>query len=515
MNDPFNIVIVGGGTAGWMTAAALAAMVPETMARVRLVESDEIGTVGVGEATLPQMKDFNDMIGVIESDMMQQTNATFKLGIEFVDWGYQGSSYIHPFGVHGDSIGGVAFHHQWLRALLAGEDGIGNIEDFSYAIRAARSAKFDFPSTEPGEINSTYSYAYHFDASLYAAFLRKFAERRGVQRTEGKVVDVSLNGNTGNIETIALESGDVIAGDLFIDCSGFRALLIGKALENDYEPWTDWLPCDRAVAVPCQRADTDLLPYTRATARQAGWTWRIPLQHRTGNGYVYSSQFVSDDEAASTLLAALDGEPTADPRFLNFTAGRRKVSWDRNCVAIGLSSGFLEPLESTSIYLIQAAIINLLKNFPRNHIEPAQVAEFNRLVDLEYERVRDFLILHYYANTRDDAELWRYCRSMQIPDSLEQKLSLFRQRGHIDIYHHGLFSPASWLSVYLGQGVRPTGYDPMAENMPLERTVAEIRSTGQRIADRVTIMPGHDDFIRDYCPATAPEKVMARLGAAQ
>jgi tryptophan 7-halogenase len=507
VNRPLDVVIVGGGTAGWMTAAALVGVLTPEQCRVRLVESDEIGAIGVGEATLPQMREFNDLIGVVESEMMRSTNATFKLGIEFVDWGFRGSSYIHPFGTHGQAMGGVAFHHQWVRATQAGFES--GIEDFSYAIVASRQNRFDVPAPDPDAINSTYNYAYHFDAGLYARYLRAFAEARGLKRTEGKVVDAALDPQTGDVASIRLESGAVIAADLFIDCSGFRGLLIGQAMQSPFEDWTRWLPCDRALAVPTERTGP-LFPYTRSTALEAGWQWRIPLQHRTGNGYVYSSAFISDDEAASRLLGNLDGVPLAEPKAIRFRSGRRTRSWAGNCIAIGLASGFLEPLESTSIYLTQVAIMTLLKLFPRPRIDPALAGEFNRIIDNEYDRVRDFLILHYHANTRKDGALWRHCREMDIPDTLREKMALFEHRGHIAQYRAGLFSPPSWLSVFLGQGMRPAGYHPMADGLPLETVKAEMTALRRTIRDRVEAMPDHDAFVRGYCAGAAP----IRAGAA-
>jgi len=501
---PLEIVIVGGGTSGWMTAAALSGVLKPNQARIRLVESDEIATIGVGEATLPQIKDFNDYIGVIEFEMMRRSNATFKLGIEFVDWGFQGSSYIHPFGSHGRPLGGAHFHHHWLRAKQNGH--VSDIEEYCYAIVASRRCKFDFPGADPAAINSSYSYAYHFDAFLYAQFLRAFAEARGLERIEGKIVDVALNGETGAINSVKLQSGAEIAGDLFIDCSGFRALLIGQALNNGYEDWTKWLPCDRALAVPCARGG-EFTPYTRSTAREAGWQWRIPLQHRTGNGYVFASAFTSDDRAAEVLLTNLDGAALADPKPIRFAAGRRTTSWDKNCIAIGLASGFLEPLESTSIYLIQVAVLNLLSLFPRAAIAPELATEFNRRMDVEYARVRDFLILHYHANTREDSDLWRYCRNMPIPDSLIEKLALFRHRGFVAPYKDGLFAPPSWLTVFLGQGVAPGGYDRMADNMALDDALREMESIRGAIAERVNAMPTHADFIADYCPSVADQRL--------
>ena len=504
MHAPLKVVIVGGGTAGWMCAAALVGAAGPGVCEVRLVESDEIGIVGVGEATLPQIKEFNDYIGVVEADFMRQTNATFKLGIEFVDWGFKGSSYIHPFGVHGKPMGGVPFYQYWTRALQNGRADA--IEDFCLPIVAGRRNRFDFPTLDEGGINATFAYAYHFDANLYAGFLRGFAEPRGLRRTEGKVVDIALRPTDGHVASITLQSGEVVEGDLFIDCSGFRSLLMGHALGVEYEDWTHWLPCDRAMAVPCERSGP-LTPYTRSTALAAGWQWRIPLQHRTGNGYVYASRFISDDEAAATLLANLDGAALDDPRPLRFQAGRRKASWARNCIAVGLASGFLEPLESTSIYLIQIAITNLLKLMPGKAVDPALVTEFNRLMDVEYERVRDFLILHYHANTRDDAPLWAHCREMDVPDSLRQKMALFQHRGHIRKYKDGLFAPPSWLSVFVGQGLRPVHYDPLVDNLPYERMVARMDQLRTEVAQAADDMTDHAAFVAAYCASPAAVRV--------
>jgi tryptophan 7-halogenase len=500
MPEPIEFVIVGGGTAGWMAAAALVCSTDSRQCRVTLIESDEIGSVGVGEATLPQMKEFNDFVGIIESDMMQKTNASFKLGIEFRDWGYTGSAYIHPFGTFGRRMGGADFLHQWVRAKQRGR--VEGIEAYSYAIQACRQARFDFPVDDQAALNSTYAYAYHFDASLYARFLRQFAEPRGLTRVEGRIVDVNRHAETGHIQSVSLQSGATVAGDYFIDCSGFRSLLLDQALKVPFEDWSQWLPCDRAVAVPCERSPR-LIPYTRSTAKAAGWQWRIPLQHRTGNGYVYCSDFISDDDAARSLLQNLDGEPQADPRVLKFKAGRRKLSWQGNCIAAGLSSGFLEPLESTSIYLIQIAIMNLMKLFPNKQPDPILVEEFNRRVDFEYERVRDFLILHYFLNKRDDSELWRHCRNMDVPESLQQKMSLFRHRGYIDKYRYGLFAPPSWIAVFLGQGLEPRHYEPIADSLLLDDVVASMQELSASIARRVQMMPDHGSFLADYCPAAA------------
>jgi tryptophan halogenase len=505
MREPLRVVILGGGTAGWMAAVGLVSMLPRQHYRVTLVESEEIGIVGVGEATLPQMKNFNDLIAIDEAEMMRATRATFKLGIEFVDWGYLGSSYIHPFGIHGSAGSGLAFHHSWLRSLGAGRDW--NIEDFSFAIAAARANRFDFPAAGRPTINSTYSYAYHFDASLYAAYLREVAERRGAERIEGKVADVEQDAANGNIRALVMESGNRVEGDFFIDCSGFRSLLLGNRLNVEWEDWSKWLPCDRALAVPTERQG-DLTPYTRSTAMDAGWRWRIPLQHRTGNGYVFSSSFIDEDRAAEALLASLDSKPLAEPRLLKFSAGRRTKSWDRNCVALGLASGFLEPLESTSIYLIQIAIMHLLPLMPAGRADPRLIDEFNRRMDVEYDRIRDFLILHYHLGARDDAEIWRYCRNMDVPDSLKRRIALFRHSGYIEDYRDGLFNPPSWLSVLLGQGLTPEHYHPLAEGTPTERLLDELDALRSEIQDRVDEMPKHATFIGRYADAHEASSAM-------
>jgi len=496
MSEQLKIVIVGGGTAGWMTAAALMGVATEKVCQLVLIESDQLGTVGVGEATLPQMKDFNDYIGINEADMMQKTNATFKLGIEFVNWGYKGSSYIHPFGKFGEPISGVDFHQMWSR--VKGLDGIEPIEAYSFAVQACRHNRFDFPVDDQTEINSTYAYAYHFDAGLYAQYLRKFSEEKGLTRIEGKIHNVNQDPDTGNIKSVVLESGEEINGDYFIDCSGFRSLLLAQTLKASFDDWSPWLLCDRAMAVQSE-CSALFPPYTQATAKSAGWQWRIPLQNRTGNGYVYSSQFISDDEVSQSLLSDLDSPALKAPMMLKFKAGRYKDSWQKNCIAIGLSSGFLEPLESTSIYLIQVAIVNLLKLFPNKIPNQTLINEFNRLIDVEYETVRDFLILHYHLNSRDDSELWHYCRNMQVPESLKQKMELFKHRGYVDTYKYGLFAPPSWISVFLGQGLEQQASDPYAYNTSQEYTENKLRELSASIKKRVELMPKHSEFVSDYC----------------
>jgi tryptophan halogenase len=498
------IVVVGGGTAGWMTAAAFAATFRPEQCRIRLIESSEIGIVGVGEATLPHIRFFNRRIGLDEPELMAKTQATFKLGIEFVDWARRGDSYVHPFGAFGTRAGALPFHHLWLRQARAGD--ATPIEDYSLPIVAARRNRFVPPSEDKNDLMSTFGYAFQFDASLYAKYLRGFAEHRGVVRTDGKIVDVQLRAADGWVESVKLDSGEAIEGDLFIDCSGFRGLLIEQALQTGYDEWTRWLPCDRAVAMPCDNAGP-LTPYTRATAREAGWQWRIPLQHRTGNGYVYGSQFISDDEAAAQLISRLDGKPQADPRFLRFVTGRRRKTWNRNVVAIGLAGGFLEPLESTSIHLIQVAITTLIDYMTAESMhesaqfDPRIVAGFNRWIEMEYDRVRDFLILHYHATERDDAPIWNYCRTMTVPDSLQHKMELFRRRGHVVTYKDGLFLEPSWLAVYFGQRVQPREYDPRADAWSEAELREWLATMHRRIAAAVDAMPGHEEFLAQYCPA--------------
>ena len=498
MGAPFRIVIVGGGTAGWMCAAACASKLDPKRYDVRLIESEEIGTVGVGEATLPQMKDFNDFLGVDEAEFMVATQATFKLGIEFVDWGRIGSRYIHPFGQYGRTIGEAEFFHYWLRARATA----GPLSDYCLPIVAAEANRFDFPAKDSADPKSAFSYAYHLDASLYARYLRRWSEARGMTRVEGKIVNVSQHPESGDIASVTLAPGEEVHGDLFVDCSGFRGLLIEQTLETGIEDWSHWLPCDRAMAVPCARTDGPLTPYTRSTAREAGWQWRIPLQHRTGNGYVYASHLLSDDEAASLLLSRLDGEAQADPRGLRFKACKRRKAWNRNVIAMGLAGGFLEPLESTSIYLVQMSVAFLLTLLPDSaEIDPALPREYNRVMDVEYDRIRDFLILHYRATERDDAEIWRYCRAMAIPDSLADKIERFRHRGHIREYRDGLFGPPSWQAVFVGQGVEPVAHDAMAGLMPddiLDRRMRELRA---QVAAAAASMPPHAEAVRKYCPA--------------
>ena len=494
--DALRVVIVGGGTAGWMTAAALSRLLPG-QCTVHLIESEEIGIVGVGEATLPQMRAFNTRLGIREADFLAWTRGTFKLGIEFRDWGQIGDSYIHPFGTFGRGHGEVDFHHYWARLRARGAP-VAPLEAYSFACTMARMNRFAVPSADAASITSTFGYAYHFDATMFAPYLRAIARDAGVRRTEGVVVDVARDALSGFIASVTLRSGEMIAGDLFVDCSGFRSLLLGGAMDEPFEDWSHWLPADRAVAMPC-RSQGDTTPYTSAIAMPSGWRWRIPLQHRTGNGYVYASAFVADDVAADALESALEGAPIAPPRHLRFRAGRRRRSWVGNCVAIGLASGFLEPLESTSIHLVQAAITQLIELFPQRRIADVDRDEFNRLIDHEYDRIRDFLILHYHATTRSDSPFWDYVRTMPIPDSLAEKIALFRQRGRVVKHREGVFMDASWIAVYVGQGIVPSGHDPRADAADLSQLIAGMQRLRDEIRDGVAAAPSHQAYIRRNC----------------
>ena len=489
------VVIVGGGTAGWMTAAALAKIMgPMADFTVELVESDEIGTVGVGEATIPQILLFNTMLGLDENDFVRATNATYKLGIEFVDWTRIGHRYVHPFGSYGIDMKGVEFHHHWLKARQLGLPY--ELGDYSLSVVAALQGKFERPrEDQPNSPLSKTSYAFQFDASLYARYLRAYSENLGAVRTEGRIVDVVQNNESGFVEAVVLENGTRVEGDLFIDCSGFRGLLIEQTLKAGYEDWTAWLPCNRALAVPCEKAGDDR-PLTRSTARAAGWQWRIPLQHRIGNGYVYSSEHISDDEAAATLLANLDGKPLADPRPLRFTAGHRKRVWVKNVIALGLASGFLEPLESTSIHLVQSGIAHLMSLFPTRRFDQAEIDRFNAMTTREYLDIRDFLVLHYKATERDDSPFWNYCRTLEPPPGLREKLAMYRLNGRIYREHEELFTETSWLAVMEGQGIAAGGYHPVADLLPDDETMRRLTHIREVIAGTAQMLPSQAEFLR-------------------
>lgn len=495
-----SIVIAGGGTAGWMTAAALSAVLPPHLISITLVESEEIGAIGVGEATIPPIQLFNRLAQVDDGAFIKATGATFKLGIEFQNWRNGSDRYFHPFGRYGDDFGGAPFHQHWLRARALGDPT--PIADYSLTTKAADAGKFRWPDAAANSVYSTLAFAYHLDASRYAQFLRSLAAARGVQRREGRIVDVPLDPESGHIASLRLDDGGELFGDLFIDCTGLRALLIGDALGVGFQDWSRYLPCNRALAVPTDVVDLDT-PYTRATAHAGGWQWRIPLQHRLGNGIVFCDAFWSEDAARQTLLGALKGQMLADPRPIRFRTGRRERSWERNCVAIGLSAGFLEPLESTSIHLIQTAITRLLGLFPTRSFDPLVRAEYNRHVANEYDRARDFLALHYHATERADSDFWNHCRTMPIPDSLAEKIDLFRGSGRLLKRNYDLFHDASWLAVMLGQGIEPAGYDPLTESIPpvdLDRVLRGMRGAIAKAADE---MPAHGRFIAQYRGAPA------------
>jgi tryptophan halogenase len=496
--DPIrSIVIVGGGTAGWMCAASLSKRLRNLNCRIRLIESAEIGTIGVGEATIPPIISFINVLGIDENDIIRKTQATFKLGIEFKDWTRPGHSYIHPFGPTGLPREDVDFSAYWLRGRESG--GAAPLEEYSLQAVAARQARFMRPVAIAKSPLETITYALHLDATLLAGYLRGYAEARGVTRTEGKLKGVELRPEDGFIAALTLESGERIEADLFIDCTGFRGLLIEGALKAGYEDWTHWLPCDRAVAVPCERTGP-LSSHTLTTAREVGWQWRIPLQHRVGNGYVYSSAFLADDKAREILLANLEGRALRDPLQLRFTTGRRRVCWSKNCVAIGLAAGFLEPLESTGIHLIHRGIALLLNYFPDRNFRQADIDRYNRQVAFEYERIRDFLIVHYNKTEREGG-FWRHCRNIELPDSLKERLELFRSYGRIVVEKDELFTVQSWLYLFIGQEVQPSGYDPLAERLTIEgaqRALDEIRGVTARCAAAI---PLHQDFIAQHCAA--------------
>ncbi|GGY48938.1 tryptophan halogenase family protein [Pseudoduganella albidiflava] len=497
------IVIVGGGTAGWMSAAALSKILGGRIA-IELVESDAIGTIGVGESTIPMIRRFNAVLDIDENDFIRETQATFKLGIEFRDWGRVGERYMHAFGRVGQDLATVDFHQYFLRMHAAGKaDGLA-----PYSINAMAAAVGKFMRADPRHGNSPLAditHAFHLDAGLYAAYLRRYSEARGVVRSEGEVVEAVLRSGDGNVEAVRMADGRLVAGDLFLDCTGFRALLIEGALDTGFESWTRWLPCDRAWAVPCA-AGPDLLPYTIATARSAGWQWRIGLQHRTGNGHVYASSFMDDDAAAAALMSSLDGEPLAEPRQLRFTAGRRRKIWNRNVVAIGLSGGFLKPLESTSIHLVQSAIARLVAFFPTAHPEQADIDEFNRQSAIESERIRDFLVLHYHATARSDSPFWEHCRTMPIPDTLQAKIELYRAGGRLSRHDMELFTEVAWLQVLHGQGVRPRGHHALADLLDEEEVAAYLGDIAEVTRNCVAVMPAHAAFIKAHCAAGDPAR---------
>ena len=502
--DPIrNIVIVGGGTAGWMAAASFAKHLEKMNCNIRLIESEQIGTVGVGEATIPPIIDFIRLLGINENEVVRAVKGTFKLGIAYRNWTRPGDYFFHPFGPTGFGIGPISFPAYWLKMFLDGR--ASRLEDYSIQCVAAAANKFMRPVHAPNTPLNKIAYALHFDASLFARYLRSFSEARGVVRTEGKVKKVNLRPEDGFIESITMENGETIGGDLFIDCSGFRGLLIEEALKTGYQDWTKWLPCDRALAVPTANAGPPA-SFTLVTAREAGWQWRIPLQHRTGNGHVYCSGFISDDKARETLSSNLEGKPLADPLALRFTTGRRNKAWNKNCVALGLASGFLEPLESTSIHLIQRGIAMLLKFFPDRNFEAADIDRYNKIFEFEFGRVRDFLLLHY-AHTERQGAFWDHCRNIPLTDSLQEKIDLFKSHGRILREDTELFPPQSWLYVMIGQAIRPRTYEPTVDTIDeaaIDANLNDIRAVVKKCAEA---MPSHQDFITQNCAAPVEEKV--------
>ena len=492
------IVIVGGGTAGWMAAASLAHFLKASRARITLIESSEIGTVGVGEATIPPIMDFIRVLGLDEDQLIRRCNATFKLAIKFVDWREIGSAFFHPFGQTGYPIDGVDFSACWLSRYLAGRTQ--RLEDYSLMATAAEAGRFRRSDAASDSPLSQITYALHFDAALFAEFLREHALAKGVRRIDARIASAQINGETGFIDAVQLEDGRSIPGDLFIDCSGFRGLLIEEALQAGYEDWRRWLPCDRAIAVQSSR-DGALSPHTLATARPAGWQWRIPLQNRVGNGYVYCSDHIDDDAAEQALLGSLEAEAITAPRRLRFTAGRRRKFWSKNCVALGLAGGFLEPLESTSIHLVQRGLALLLKLFPDRHFAQAEQDQYNSMLAYEYERIRDFIVLHYSASRRTDSEFWLRARAAPAPESLARRIQLFSSHGRIVREENELFPAQSWLYIFMGQGMTPSYADPLASALDPVRVDQHLEHLRSLIKRSVEAMPSHADFVSARCAA--------------
>lgn len=490
------VIIVGGGTAGWMSAATLSRYLKNNRYEIILIESDDIGTVGVGEATIPQIQLFNKSLNIDEDDFIRKTHATFKLGIEFVNWGQKGDSYIHAFGSVGHDMESLPFYHYWLKLQKQGRSK--DIGDYCLNTLASKKNKFMRSIDAGNSPLSNIAYAFHFDAGLYAKYLRNYAEKLGVKRIEGKIIDVALDEKNGFISSVKLENGELLGGDFFIDCSGFKGLLIAQTLGVGYEDWSHWLPCDSAWAVPSERLDP-LPSYTRATAHSAGWQWRIPLQHRTGNGHVFSSKFMSDDEARKILLENIQGEKLAEPRKIKFTTGRRKEFWHKNCVAIGLASGFMEPLESTSIHLVQSALARIMAMFPHKEFNQHEIDSYNEQVGFEYEKIRDFLILHYKVTERNDSAFWNYCREMEIPDTLQKKIDVFKANGHVFRFNNELFNEISWVEVMLGQRMTPQGYHPLVDVLPEEEFDRRMAQVKRVIDVAVDYMPSHAQFIAEHC----------------
>lgn len=497
------VLIAGGGTAGWMAAAGLCADLADAGVEIKLIESPEIGTIGVGEATVPFIHVFNKMLGLDQADFMKNSNATFKLGIEFINWGNVGESYFHSFAHFGHNYKDVSFYHMYLRyAELMARKGVATpMEDSNVGAIAARQNRFRHPQAVEKTGLPSHYYAFHFDASLYADYLRTYATDRGVRHVSGRIVHVEQDSESGFIKSVRLQDGRTFEADLFIDCTGLHGLLIEKALESPYEEWTRWLPCDRAIAVPCAKTQPPP-PYTRAVAEESGWRWRIPLQHRTGNGMVYSGTFAeSDDAIEAKLLDALDGEPLASPRRIRFTPGRRRQGWVKNCVSIGLASGFLEPLESTNIHLVQASVFKLLSYFPDKNFNQLEIDAYNAEIQLDIERIRDFIILHYKVTDREDTPFWKYCKYMSVPDTLQQRIDMFSPHGRLFVRPDEFFTYNSWLSVMHGQGLRAKSLVPQIDRLTDEEIVAYFEAFNGRVRSAVAAMPPHAEYLRAFAGA--------------
>lgn len=482
------VVIAGGGTAGWMAAAALSKLLGKNL-DITLVESDEIATVGVGEATIPTLQYFHQLLNINEADFLKATHGTFKLGISFENWRDKNEDYIHAFGTTGKDCWAAGFQHFWLKGQQKGF--ASEYGDYCLEKAAASAEKFaQLP-------NNGLNYAYHIDATLYGQFLRKISEQHGTKRVEGRIDKVNLNPESGYIDSLTLASGKVIEGDLFLDCTGQRALLIEQALHTGFEDWSHWLPCDSAIAVQTKSV-ANPIPYTRSIAHDFGWQWRIPLQHRVGNGIVFSSKFVTDDEAKSTLMNNLIGEAITEPRVIKFRTGTRRQHWNKNCVAVGLSSGFLEPLESTSIHLIQQAVVRLMRMFPHTGIQQSDIDEFNKQTKYDTASIRDFIILHYSVTNRQDSNFWRHCRNMPIPDTLAAKIKLFKETGRFFRENNELFDD-SWMQVMIGQGLLPKNYHPIVDNMSDDELKRFLEHIKANVDGTVNQLPNHATFIEQVC----------------
>ncbi len=497
------VVIVGGGTSGWMCAAALARVSPP-QTHITLIESDDIGIIGVGEATIPLLAEFNQFLGIDEHEMLRACSGTFKLGIEFIDWYKKAERYFHPFGFFGKDTPDIPFHQLWLKLNKLARDGViskdiaSDICDYNLCTRAAKLGRFAQPQGGANTIMSTMRHAYHFDSSAYGKLLRRYAEQKQVMRIEGKVVDVCQDRISGNIHSVVLESGQEIEGDLFIDCSGFRALLIAEHLKSEFIDWSKYLPCDRAIAI--QTTSYSNPPaYTRAYAQKAGWRWEIPLQNRTGNGYVYSSAHLSQDAALNSLMGSIQTTPLHEPRHLKFRTGHRQTFWQNNCVAIGLAGGFIEPLESTSIHLVQVGIQHLTKWWPANGDSGAEKTRYNQAMAAEYQDIRDFIVLHYSATSRNDSAFWRHVRDMPIPQTLKEKIEFFQSSGQIFTKPDALFTPHSWIAVMLGQGIQPAHYDELVDRIPQKALVSNLHGLRESIRRTAESMTTHQHYLITHC----------------